>query len=75
MATVRDKLTRDPAGFAVLLADMQASTGAHGLIARVANRQLGKAAGVLSSAQRHTHFLDSPHHGQHVRVGLLVRRP
>jgi type IV secretion system protein VirD4 len=64
LATVRDKLTRDPAGFSGLLADMQASTGAHGLIARAANRQLGKsdreAAGVLSSAQRHTHFLDSP---------------
>lgn len=64
LATVRDKLTRDPAGFAALLADMQASTGAHGLVARAANRQLGKsdreAAGVLSSAQRHTHFLDSP---------------
>lgn len=64
LATVRDKLTRDPAGFAALLADMQASTGAGGLIARAANRQLGKsdreAAGVLSSAQRHTHFLDSP---------------
>jgi type IV secretion system protein VirD4 len=34
------------------------------LIARASNRQLGKsdreAAGVLSSAQRHTHFLDSP---------------
>jgi type IV secretion system protein VirD4 len=61
---VRDKLTRDPAGFAALLADMQASTGAGGLIARAANRQLGKsnreAAGVLSSAQRHTHFMDSP---------------
>jgi len=64
LATVRDKLTRDPAGFAALLADMQASTGAGGLIARAANRQLGKsnreAAGVLSSAQRHTHFMDSP---------------
>ncbi|WP_220149841.1 type IV secretory system conjugative DNA transfer family protein [Sphingomonas aracearum] len=64
LATVRDKLTRDPTGFAALLADMQASTDAHGLIARAANRQLGKssreAAGVLSSAQRHTHFMDSP---------------
>ncbi|MFL0588298.1 type IV secretory system conjugative DNA transfer family protein [Sphingomonas olei] len=64
LATVRDKLTRDPAAFAALLAAMQASTGAHGLIARAANRHLGKsdreAAGVLSSAQRHTHFLDSP---------------
>src|SRR3546814_19426493 len=43
---------------------MQDSHGAGGLIARAANRHLGKsdreAAGVLSSAQRHTHFLDSP---------------
>lgn len=35
-----------------------------GLVARAANRQLGKsdreAAGVLSAAQRHTHFLDFP---------------
>lgn len=64
LATVRDKLTRDAVGFGALLADMKASVGAHGLIARSANRQLSKssreAAGVLSSAQRHTHFLDSP---------------
>ncbi len=43
---------------------MQASTAASGLVARAANRHLGKsdreAAGVLSAAQRHTHFLDSP---------------
>ena len=43
---------------------MQASTAVNGLIARAANRHRGKsdreAAGVLSSAQRHTHFLDSP---------------
>ena len=43
---------------------MQASTAAGGLVARAANRHLGKsdreATGVLSSAQRHTHFLDSP---------------
>ncbi|MBW8321086.1 MAG: type IV secretory system conjugative DNA transfer family protein, partial [Rhizobium sp.] len=45
-------------------ADMQDSDAANGLIARAANRHLGKsdreAAGVLSAAQRHTHFLDSP---------------
>ena len=50
--------------FETLLADMQASTAAGGLVARAANRHLGKtdreATGVLSSAQRHTHFLDSP---------------
>ena len=44
-----------------LLADADA---AGGLAARAAARQLGKAdreaAGVLSSAQRHTHLLDSP---------------
>jgi type IV secretion system protein VirD4 len=43
---------------------MQACKSAGGLVARAANRQLAKsdreAAGVLSSAQRHTHFLDSP---------------
>lgn len=64
LATVRDYLTLAPAGFAALLTAMQASAGAGGLVARAANRQLGKsdreAAGVLSSAQRHTHFLDSP---------------
>ena len=64
LATVRDYLTRAPGGFAALLAAMQDSAGAGGLVARAANRQLGKsdreAAGVLSSAQRHTHFLDSP---------------
>ena len=64
LATVREHLTLAPAAFAALLAAMQNSTGAGGLVARAANRQLGKsgreAAGVLSSAQRHTHFLDSP---------------
>ena len=60
----RNYLTLAPKGFADLLTLMQDSRGAGGLIARAANRQLGKsdreAAGVLSSAQRHTHFLDSP---------------
>lgn len=64
LATLRDYLTRAPAAFAALLDDMQASTAANGLVARAANRHLGKAdreaAGVLSAAQRHTHFLDSP---------------
>lgn len=43
---------------------MQGTDAAGGLIARAANRFLGKsdreAASVMSSAQRHTHFLDSP---------------
>jgi len=64
LATLREYLTLAPEAFAALLKDMQASTAATGLIARAANRMLGKsdreAAGVLSAAQRHTHFLDSP---------------
>lgn len=64
LATLRDNLTLAPDAFAALLKAMQASTAAGGLVARAANRHLGKsdreAAGVLSAAQRHTHFLDSP---------------
>lgn len=61
LATLRDRLTLAPAAFTAQLEAMQAHGG---LDARAANRHLGKsdreAAGVLSSAQRHTHFLDSP---------------
>jgi type IV secretion system protein VirD4 len=61
---VRYCLTAAPEMFLTMLKNMQASTQARGLIARAANRHLGKsdreAAGVLSAAQRHTHFLDSP---------------
>lgn len=61
---MRELLTLPPARFAALLDAMSDSSAAHGLVARAANRQLGKsdreAAGVLSAAQRHTHFLDSP---------------
>lgn len=64
LATLRDYLTRSSDRFLALLDDMQANTAAGGLVARAANRQLGKsereASGVLSAAQRHTHFLDSP---------------
>src|SRR3546814_12669258 len=62
--SVRDCLTFAPDNFQKMLREMSASTQARGLIARAANRHLGKsdreAAGVLSAAQRHTHFLDSP---------------
>ncbi|NIJ18319.1 type IV secretory system conjugative DNA transfer family protein [Sphingobium vermicomposti] len=61
LATLRDHLTHAPQAFSALLSDMQSQGG---LVARAANRHLGKsdreAAGVLSAAQRHTHFLDSP---------------
>ena len=64
LSTLRHYLTMPPDAFHSLLLDMQASDGLNGLIARAANRHLGKsdreASGVLSAAQRHTHFLDSP---------------
>lgn len=64
LGAVRDLLTAAPERFAALLRSMQGNMGAGGLVARAANRHLGKsdreAAGVLSTAQRHTHFLDSP---------------
>ncbi len=64
LATLREDLTLAPAALSSLLKTMQASPAVGGLVARAANRHLGKsdreAAGVLSVAQRHTHFLDSP---------------
>lgn len=64
LTTLREYLTLPPDGFIALLKRMQENDAAGGLIARAANRHLGKsdreAAGVLSAAQRHTHFLDSP---------------
>jgi len=63
LATVRDLLTLAPDKFYDLLRQMQQNPAAGGLVARAANRHLGKsereATSVLSSAQRHTHFLDS----------------
>ncbi|MDI7862375.1 type IV secretory system conjugative DNA transfer family protein [Rhizobiaceae bacterium n13] len=64
LGTLRKYLTLAPQRFTTLLTEMQDMDDANGLIARAANRQLGKAdreaSGVLSAAQRHTHFLDSP---------------
>ena len=64
LVTVREYLTLPPEKLRALLELMQDSDEAGGLIARAANRFLGKAdreaASVLSNAQRHTHFLDSP---------------
>lgn len=64
LATVRELITSAPDVFDTMLNMMQQSEAAGGLIARAANRHLSKsdreAAGVLSAAQRHTHFLDSP---------------
>ena len=64
LATVREYLTLPPEKLRALLNLMQDSDSAGGLIARAANRFIGKAdreaASVMSNAQRHTHFLDSP---------------
>jgi type IV secretion system protein VirD4 len=65
LPALRARLTLPPREWEALLRSMMADAGAAGgLVARAAARQLGKAdreaAGVLSSAQRHTHFLDSP---------------
>src|SRR5258708_5603796 len=65
---VRELLTLPPDGFANLLRDMQASQAAQHLVARAATRHLQKAdrerSGVVSTAQSHTHFLDSPTMGR-----------
>ncbi len=72
LMTLREYLTFSPSQFADLLSQMQNRNDANGLIARAANRHLGKpdreAASVLSNAQRHTHFLDSP------RMGTVLKR-
>ena len=64
LAHVRELLTSPQQRLELELRSMQASGAARGLVARAANRHLAKAdreaAGVLSAAQRHTHFLDSP---------------
>jgi type IV secretion system protein VirD4 len=61
---VRELLTLPPDAFANLLRDMQASQAARNLVRRAATRLLQKAdrerSGVVSTAQSHTHFLDSP---------------
>jgi len=72
LAQVRDLLTSSPAEIAAMLVLMHQSDAAGGLVRRAANRHLGKsereAAGILSSAQRHTHFLDS------VRINWTMAR-
>jgi type IV secretion system protein VirD4 len=61
---VRELLTLPPEPFQLLLADMLESDAAGGLVRRSAARVLQKAdrerSGVVSTAQAHTHFLDSP---------------
>jgi type IV secretion system protein VirD4 len=62
-AYLRHLLTLPADQFATLLTTMSQSSAAHGLVARAANRLLQKPdrerASIISSAQSHTHFLDS----------------
>jgi type IV secretion system protein VirD4 len=61
---VRELLTLPPDEFEALLQEMSRSDAVGGLVARSAARILQKAekerSGVISAAQSHTHFLDSP---------------
>ena len=64
LTQVRALLTLPPEPFRDLLEEMQGTQAAGGLVARAAARIAQKAdrerSGVLSTAQSHTHFLDSP---------------
>lgn len=64
LSRVRELLTQKPTDWADTLVRMGKNPGAGGLVARAANRHKQKsekeAASVMSSAQQHTHFLDSP---------------
>lgn len=68
LTQVRALLTQPPEPFAELLEAMQSSEAAGGLVASAAARLLQKAekerSGVVSTAQSHTHFLDSPRMAQ-----------
>src|SRR2546422_5073739 len=72
---VRRLLTLAPDSAQQLLADMGQSTACHGLVARAAARLLQKAererSGVVSTAQSHTHFLDSPRMARALDAGTL----
>ena len=64
LTEVRDLLTQPPDSFGAVLNAMSSNEAVDGLIARAAARLLQKAdrerSGVISTAQAHTHFLDSP---------------
>lgn len=64
LTELRDLLTLPSDSFREFLAEMASSAAAGGLVARAAARLEQKAdrerSGVISTAQSHTHFLDSP---------------
>jgi type IV secretion system protein VirD4 len=61
---LRMRLTLPPEQFQLVLSEMQSNEAVSGLVSRAAARLLQKAdrerSGVISRAQRHTHFVDSP---------------
>lgn len=75
LAHVRKLLTLAPTPFAALLKEMNESDAAGGLASRAAARVLQKAdrerSGVISTAQSHTHFLDSPRMTRVMRQSTL----
>lgn len=68
LSHVRELLTLPPEPFQLVLSDMLESEAVGGLVSRAAARLLQKAererSGVMSAAQSHTHFLDSPRMGR-----------
>jgi type IV secretion system protein VirD4 len=83
LATVRELLTRPRDRFKAVIDAMAATTAVRGLIARAAARLQQKAvrerSGVVSTAQSHTHFLDSAQIGaalesSHLSMADLKRR-
>lgn len=78
LITLREYLTLAPDAFAALLKDMQQSPAAGGLVARAANRHLGKsdreAAGVLSAAQRHAFPRQSAYGAGAGAIGFSIWR-
>lgn len=68
LSHVRELLTLPPEPFQLVLTDMLESEDVGGLVSRAAARLLQKAererSGVISAAQSHTHFLDSPRMGR-----------
>jgi len=72
LMAVRTALCRGPRQFAALLRTMAASTAAGGAVARsaaqIAQKSPRERSAVLSTAQSHTHFLDSP------RIAAVMQR-
>lgn len=72
---VREMVTLSGEDFRSLTDEMQRSGAAGGLVARATNRLLSKSdrerSGVLSTAQRATHFLDSPRMTRHLARSSL----